>query len=85
MWEPKFDTKLLEATKKVYRNLTNKDIEVAVIHAGLETGTLSQKYPNIEMISIGPTTTGAHTPSEQVSITSVEFVFKYLIELLKNL
>lgn len=85
MWEPKFNTKLLEATKKVYRNLTNKDIEVAVIHAGLETGTLSQKYPNIEMISIGPTTTGAHTPSEQVSITSVEFVFKYLIELLKNL
>lgn len=85
MWEPKFDTELLSATKKVYKQLTNEEIEVAVIHAGLETGTLSQKYPNIEMISIGPTTTGAHTPAEQVSITSVEFVFKYLKELLKNL
>lgn len=85
IWKPKFDSELLDVTKKVYKDLTNDEIEVAVIHAGLETGTLSEKYPDVEMISIGPTTHGAHTPLERVSIKSVEFVFNYLKELLKNL
>lgn len=85
MWEPNFDNHLLETAKESYRQLKKSEAEVAVIHAGLETGILSKKYPNTNMISIGPNILGAHTPKERLSISSTEFCFEYLKHIIKNL
>lgn len=85
MWKPNFDNHLLSVAKDTYRELRDEEIKVLVIHAGLETGILSQKYPNMNMISMGPTIIGAHTPNEKLSIKSMEFSYKYLKTLLKNL
>ncbi|MGY3776296.1 aminoacyl-histidine dipeptidase [Helcococcus sueciensis] len=85
MWKPNFDNELLNIAKDTYKDLRNEDVEVLVIHAGLETGIFSEKYPDINMISMGPTITGAHTPAESISIKSTEFSFEYLKTLLKNL
>lgn len=85
MWKPNFDNPLLNKAKEVYRQVSGKEIEVLVIHAGLETGILSEKYPEMNMIAIGPTILGAHTPRERLSISSTELVFEYLKTLIKNL
>lgn len=85
MWKPNFDNELLHIAKDVYKDIRHEDVEVLVIHAGLETGIFAEKYPDLNMISIGPTITGAHTPAESISIKSTEFNFEYLKTLLKNL
>ncbi|MFM1581973.1 aminoacyl-histidine dipeptidase [Helcococcus bovis] len=85
MWKPNFDYELLNHAKEIYKSLRDEDAEVAVIHAGLETGILSQKYPNMNMISIGPDVIGAHTPKEKLSISSTEFSFNFVKNILKSL
>ncbi|MFM1534673.1 aminoacyl-histidine dipeptidase [Helcococcus ovis] len=85
MWKPNFDYVLLNHAKEIYKELRNEYPEVAVIHAGLETGILSQKYPDINMISIGPDIFGAHTPVERLSISSTEFSFNFVKNILKSL
>ena len=54
-------------------------------HAGLECGILGTNYPDMEMISFGPTIRGAHSPEERVSISSVQKYWKFFEEILKNI
>lgn len=84
-WRPDFNSKLLTLTKDTYKELFKKPIEVKAIHAGLECGILKQKYPNMEMISIGPKNIGAHSPDERISVQSVEKIWDLLITLLGKL
>ncbi|MFX1601333.1 MAG: beta-Ala-His dipeptidase [Promethearchaeota archaeon] len=84
-WTPNFQSRLLTIYKKVYKNIFNENIKIKAIHAGLECGILKKKFPLLELISIGPTTVGAHSPDERLKIKSVEKVWKLLIELLKKL
>ncbi len=84
-WTPNFQSKLLKYYKEVYREIFNKDINIKAIHAGLECGILKKKFPQMEMISIGPTTEGAHSPDEKLKIESVEKVWKLIISLLKKI
>lgn len=85
MWEPNFNNHLLEVAKETYKNMKESEPEVAVIHAGLENGILSQKYPDINMISVGPNIVGAHTPKEKLSVESTDFCFNFIKEIIKNL
>lgn len=85
MWEPDFQSELLNTAKSVYKELRGEEVIVSTIHAGLETGILSKKYPNIKMISTGPNITGAHTPEEKLSIKSTEFMVKYIRQILTKL
>lgn len=85
MWEPNYDSKLAELAKKVYKYVSQTDLQVKTIHAGLETGLLSEKYPDMDMISIGPEIIGAHTPEEKLSISSTERTRDFIVELLANL
>lgn len=85
MWQPNYDSELAKLAKRVYEDLFDKEMLIETIHAGLETGMLSQKYPQMDMISIGPDIYGAHTPSEKVSISSTNRIYDYLVELLANL
>lgn len=83
-WKPEMNSELLKLTQKVYKDCFGKKAGVKVIHAGLECGVLGAVYPHWEMISFGPTITGAHSPDEQCNIKDVEKVWKYLLEILKN-
>lgn len=85
MWVPNFDNHLLNISKNSYKEIKNEEVEVAVIHAGLETGILSQKYPDVNMISIGPNIFDAHTPKEKLSVESTEFCFKFIKRIIKSL
>ncbi len=82
-WEPRFDAPLLQHATTVYKDLFQHDAKVRVIHAGLECGVISGTYPDMEIISIGPTILDAHSPAERVSVTSVQKIWEYLITLLR--
>ncbi|MFW9867147.1 MAG: M20/M25/M40 family metallo-hydrolase [Candidatus Thorarchaeota archaeon] len=82
---PNFNSTLLKITKEVYKEVNNKKIEVKAIHAGLECGILKKKYPQMELISIGPKNVGAHSPDERVSVQSVNKIWNFLIPLLRKL
>jgi len=84
-WTPNFQSKLLTKCKETYNELFNEDIKIKAIHAGLECGILKKKFPQIEMISIGPKNEGAHSPDERLLIKSIEKVWNILISLLRNL
>ena len=77
-WQPKMDSKILKLSKKVFQNLFSSEPLVKAVHAGLECGILSDKYPGLEMISFGPTIEGAHSPDERVNIADVEKFYQLL-------
>lgn len=84
-WEYKEDSKLRPLAQKVYKEFEGKEFDTIVIHAGLECGAFYEKYPNLDIISIGPNISGAHSPEEKVEIESVQRVYDYLKELLKEI
>ncbi len=84
-WTPNFQSSLLAKCKETYNELYDDNIKIKAIHAGLECGILKEKFPQMEMISIGPRNEGAHSPDERLLIKSVEKVWKILISLLRKL
>ncbi len=84
-WTPNPDSELLRKMKEVYKRLFGKEPQVTAIHAGLETGIIGKNYPDMEMISFGPTIKFPHSPDEKVEIASVEKFWKLLVETLKEL
>ncbi len=85
MWEPKEVSALKEVARISYKELTEKELNISTIHAGLECGIISEKYPDMDMISIGPDIEGAHTPEEKLSIKSTEFIREYIYDILARL
>ena len=79
-WQPNMQSRLLEICQVASTELYGKAPDIKAIHAGLECGILGGKYPGMDMISFGPTITGAHSPDERVHIPAVE---KFYV-LLKN-
>ncbi|MBZ0180019.1 MAG: aminoacyl-histidine dipeptidase [Melioribacteraceae bacterium] len=84
-WQPNMDSQLLKIGKKVYKDMFGSDPGIKAIHAGLETGLLGAKYPDLDMISFGPTIMGAHSPTEKVNIPAVEKFYNLLNGMLKEL
>ena len=83
-WKMRADSKLTALTVETYRKLFGKDPKVLGIHAGLECGLFSEKYPNLDMVSFGPTLRGVHSPDERLHIPTVEMVWNHLLAILKN-
>jgi len=83
-WNPNPNSEILKITQKSYIDLFAEKPKVVACHAGLECGILGQNYPEMDMVSFGPTIHGAHSPDERVSITSVQKFWKFLLEILKN-
>ena len=81
-WPPEANSSLLERAKRVYRNCFGEDLRVEVIHAGLECAVIGAAVDGIEMISIGPTIVGAHSPDERLLVPSIERFWVYLKALL---
>lgn len=84
-WKLNPNSPLLTITINSYNRLFGKDPEVRAIHAGLECGLFSLKYPNVDMVSFGPTLRGVHSPEERLLIPTVQKVWDHLLEVLKNI
>ncbi|SNR68108.1 dipeptidase D [Maribacter sedimenticola] len=83
-WNPNPNSRILAIAKETYTNLFQHEPRVVACHAGLECGILGQNYPEIDMISFGPTILGAHSPDERVHIGSVQKFWKFLQEILRR-
>jgi dipeptidase D len=81
-WAPNPHSHILEVTERAYENLFGTKAKVRAIHAGLECGLFLEKYPQLEMVSIGPTLRGVHSPTERLEIPSVDKFWRLLVEML---
>lgn len=77
-WQMKQDSKLTKIVVDTYKKLFNKEPLVIGIHAGLECGLFSEKYPHLDMVSMGPTLRGVHSPEERLLIPTVQMVWDHL-------
>ncbi len=84
-WSPNPSSHLLSVTKSSYANLFGVEPKVRAIHAGLECGLFLEKYPNLEMVSFGPTVKGAHSPDERLEIATVQKFWDLLKVVLQGL
>jgi dipeptidase D len=84
-WKPNVNSPVLKTMSKVYNEMFGKVPEIKAIHAGLECGILGGKYPNLDMISFGPTIRFPHSPDEKVHIASVVKFFDFLCGTLKQI
>lgn len=84
-WSPNPDSEILEVMKARYEALFQSEPKVVACHAGLECGILGQHYPEMDMISFGPTILGAHSPDERVSISSVQKFWNFLQDILLHI
>ena len=84
-WQPVNDSTILDVTRKHYAEVLGEQPVVKVIHAGLECGLLKEHYPNIEMISVGPTIRNAHSPDEKVEIAAVQTYWDLLTRVLADI
>ena len=83
-WKMNPNSKLTKVAVESYRKLFGKDPIVKGIHAGLECGLFSERYPNLDMVSFGPTLRDVHTPDERLHIPTVQMVWDHLLDILKN-
>ena len=84
-WTPNVQSPLLEITKQAYVDLFKQQPQVLAIHAGLECGLFLEKYPYLDMVSIGPQMYGVHSPQERLSISSTERCYRWLCRVLEKL
>jgi len=84
-WNPNFDSPLLKLTQETYEKSPVENIVITAIHGGLEPGVFRLNYPELDMITIGPTLDALHSPDERLDIQSVENFWKIFIRLLKKI
>lgn len=82
-WQPDAQSPVMHLVRETYQTLFGSTPKIMVIHAGLECGLFKKPYPHMDMVSIGPTITGPHSPDEQVHIESVGRYWTLLKALLK--
>ena len=84
-WTPNVNSEILEVLKEIYEKQNGEEPKVVACHAGLECGILGTNYPEMDMISFGPTIHGAHSPDERASISSAQKYWKFVLEILSNI
>ncbi|MDC9593411.1 beta-Ala-His dipeptidase [Xenorhabdus sp. IM139775] len=82
-WQPDADSPIMHVVRETYHQLFDKTPNIMVIHAGLECGLFKKPYPDMDMVSIGPTIRRAHSPDEKVHIKSVGQYWQLLTAILK--
>ena len=83
-WKPNVNSEILKVAEKTYTDLFSKKANVRAIHAGLECGLFLEKYPHLDMISIGPQMYGVHSPDERLSISSTQRCWQWLLAILAH-
>jgi len=84
-WLPNLESKFLKYVVKQYENLIKKPVITNVIHGGLETGMISTRISGLQMVSLGPTIEGLHSPSERLKISDVGLIYNLLKLIIKEL
>jgi len=84
-WKPNPDSAIMQTVRDTYQDLFGKIPAVMVIHAGLECGLFKTAYPNMDMVSIGPTINFPHSPDEKIEIATVEQYWQLLVAVLGNI
>lgn len=84
-WTPNPNSPILEVTRNSYFKLFKSEPKVLAIHAGLECGLIGEQYPDMDMISYGPTIKGAHSPDERLDIESVKRFWDLTLDVLRNI
>ena len=84
-WTPNAKSEILDVLTAIYEKQNNEKAKVVACHAGLECGILGANYPDMDMISFGPTIHGAHSPDERASIASAQKFWKFLVEILATI
>lgn len=83
-WTPNPHSPLTVLTQSAYTQVLGKPAKLSVIHAGLECGLIQNAYPDMDIVSIGPTIKDAHSPDEAVHIPSVATYWQVLTKILAN-
>ena len=83
-WKPNLDSRILKVSVESYRKLFNTEPEVKAIHAGLECGLFLEKFPDLDMISFGPTLRNVHAPGEKLELSSVDKFVAHLTDVVLN-
>lgn len=84
-WTPNAKSEILDVLTGIYEAQNGSKPNVVACHAGLECGILGTNYPDMDMISFGPTIKGAHSPDERADIASAQKYWKFVLEILKNI
>jgi len=84
-WKPNPDSAIMQTVRDTYQDLFGKIPAVMVIHAGLECGLFKTAYPDMDMVSIGPTINFPHSPDEKIEIATVEQYWQLLVAVLGNI
>ena len=84
-WKPNMQSPILQVMSDVYKDMFGNIPEKKAIHAGLECGLIGGVYPNLDMISFGPTIRYPHSPDEKVNVASVGKFWKFLVSTLKHI
>ncbi len=83
-WNPNMSSPILKTMAASYETLFGEKPEITAVHAGLECGIIGGVYPNLDMISCGPTIRFPHSPDEEVNIASVERFWRFLVHTLET-
>ena len=84
-WSPNPNSKALQSLSEAYQKIFGKEPVVRAIHAGLECGLFAEKYPDLDMVSYGPTLKGVHSPDEKLEIKTVQMCWDLTVEFLESL
>lgn len=84
-WNPNPNSQVLKMLVEAYHNVFHEEPAVKAIHAGLECGLFSEKYPDLDMVSFGPTLRGVHSPDEKLEIATVKKCWDLILEFFRIL
>lgn len=84
-WKPNVQSPLLEVVRQSYVDLYKEEPKVLAIHAGLECGLFLEKYPYLDMVSVGPQMYGVHSPQERLSLSSLDKTWAWLQDTIEKL
>ncbi|MDW6017886.1 aminoacyl-histidine dipeptidase [Vibrio plantisponsor] len=84
-WKPDADSEIMHIFRDMYEGIYGNKPNIMVIHAGLECGLFKKPYPNMDMVSFGPTIKFPHSPDEKVKIDTVGLFWEQMIALLENI
>ena len=84
-WLPDLESKFLSYVKTEFEEILKKTVKTIVIHGGLETGMINTRISGLQMVSLGPTVEGLHSPSEKLKIADVGVVYTLIKKLIENI
>ncbi|MCE7555561.1 aminoacyl-histidine dipeptidase [Aliivibrio fischeri] len=84
-WKPDADSEIMHVFRDVYEDIYGNKPNIMVIHAGLECGLFKKPYPEMDMISFGPTIKFPHSPDEKVKIDTVALYWEQMVAILENI